>query len=262
MKKVYFVSGHLDITTEEFEQHYVPRLDAAVKEGASFVVGDAKGVDFIAQHHLALCDRVTVYHMFTEPRVNAASFPTVGGFKNDTERDAAMTAASTTDIAWVRPGREKSGTAKNLARRSPGKITFNPKLIEVTRFPVDFVLDLFREYDPKERWSVQVGEQTWATKLDSQRYQLFKVSTECVVCGLKGTHFRLDTYKDMYPSCHFNLYAERDGQPILFTKDHIQPKSKGGANSVKNYQVMCLPCNMQKANREISLEDLRAEIVS
>ncbi len=32
-----------------------------------------------------------------------------------------MTAASTEDLAWVRPGREKSGTAKNLARRGcPG----------------------------------------------------------------------------------------------------------------------------------------------
>jgi len=139
--------------------------------------------------------------------------------------------------------------------------SYNPKLIEVTRFPVDFVLNLFREYDPKERWSVQVDDQTWTTKLDSQRYQVFKNSTECVVCGLKGTHFRLDTYnRDTPPSCHFNLYAEVDGQPVLFTKDHIQPKSKGGANSVRNYQAMCLPCNMRKANREISLEDLRDEL--
>jgi hypothetical protein len=31
---------------------------------------------------------------------------------------AAMTPASTFDIAWVRPGRERSGTAKNLLRRA------------------------------------------------------------------------------------------------------------------------------------------------
>jgi hypothetical protein len=47
----------------------------------------------------------------------SASFATKGEFKTDKQRDAAMTAASTIDIAWVRPGKEYSGTAQNLARR-------------------------------------------------------------------------------------------------------------------------------------------------
>ncbi|HUU87457.1 MAG TPA: hypothetical protein VMX17_06855, partial [Candidatus Glassbacteria bacterium] len=82
-----------------------------------FVVGDAKGTDRMA--HLFLNKQkanVTVYHMFNYPR-NNCSFPTMGGFTTDNERDAAMTAISTNDIAWVRSGREKSGTAKNLRRR-------------------------------------------------------------------------------------------------------------------------------------------------
>jgi hypothetical protein len=29
---------------------------------------------------------------------------------------------------------------------------------------------------------------------------------------------------------------------------------------VKNYQVMCLPCNLRKSNREVSLEELQAEL--
>jgi hypothetical protein len=62
-------------------------------------------------------DKVTVFHMFTAPRNNVGGFPTRAGFASDRERDEAMTAASTADIAWVRPGREKSGTAKSLARR-------------------------------------------------------------------------------------------------------------------------------------------------
>lgn len=33
------------------------------------------------------------------------------------------------------------------------------------------------------------------------------------------------------------------------TKDHIMPKSKGGADSLSNYQTMCLPCNEAKADR-------------
>ena len=57
-----------------------------------------------------------VYHMLASPR-NNAGFPAIGGFASDTEHDARMTADSDQDIAWVRPGREKSGTQKNIDRR-------------------------------------------------------------------------------------------------------------------------------------------------
>jgi len=117
-KKVLYVSGHLDLTRDEFNAHYVPKLDAAVKEPpVAFVMGDARGADQLAQAYLgSKYANVTVYHMFEKPRYNAG-FDTVGGFTSDTSRDEAMTQASTHDIAWVRPGREASGTAKNLARR-------------------------------------------------------------------------------------------------------------------------------------------------
>ena len=41
-----------------------------------------------------------------------------GGFGSDQERDSAMTGNTDEDIAWIRPGRERSGTAKNLMRRA------------------------------------------------------------------------------------------------------------------------------------------------
>jgi hypothetical protein len=119
-EKIYHISGHLNVSDEEFAEHYAGRIRAAVEEGAGFVVGDARGAD---QKGLALLwellpgsDRVTVFHMFGKPR-NNPGFQTKGGYTSDDERDAACTAASTHDIAWVRPGRETSGTAKNLARR-------------------------------------------------------------------------------------------------------------------------------------------------
>lgn len=119
MPEVYFISGHLDLTDAEFEEHYVPQIEMALKKDASFVVGDAQGADFKAQSYLfTKTPRVTVYHMFTAPRFNAGCFFTKGGFPDDASRDAAMTKASTADIAWIRPGREKSGTAKNVARRA------------------------------------------------------------------------------------------------------------------------------------------------
>jgi len=121
--KTYFVSGHLDLTQEEFDEHYKTRLMAAVYEGAMFVVGDARGCDVMAQKFLQgigalMAGPVIVFHMLERPRNNPCLYEARGGFKTDEERDAAMTSASDADIAWVRPGRETSGTAKNLKRRS------------------------------------------------------------------------------------------------------------------------------------------------
>lgn len=115
----HFISGHLDLTQAEFDEHYKPALDAvlAVRDTEGFVVGDARGADTMAQQYLADKDAVVfVYHMLEAPRFNAG-FPTKGGFKSDQERDAAMTLASDFDIGWVRPGRENSGTQRNLDRR-------------------------------------------------------------------------------------------------------------------------------------------------
>ena len=116
--KVYFISGHLDLTEEEFKEHYQPELDKALSEDAAFVIGDARGTDSLAQMYLKnKTEKVTVYHMFTDPR-NNAGFKMSGGFTSDNSRDRQMTEDSTNDIAWVRPGHEKSGTARNLARRN------------------------------------------------------------------------------------------------------------------------------------------------
>lgn len=116
---VAFVSGHLDLTEEEFNKYYVPQIEAACARGCRFVVGDARGADLLFQRHAhAVGLVVTVFHMFERPRHNVGEFAVVGGFDSDATRDEAMTAASSLDIAWVRPGRERSGTAKNLLRRA------------------------------------------------------------------------------------------------------------------------------------------------
>ena len=117
MNAIYFISGHLDLTVEEFALYYIPLIDAALKFNSSFVVGDARGADHMAQQYLlGKTDNVTVYHMFDSPRHNVG-FKTMGGYKSDIERDVTMTVNSDSDIAWTRPGKEKSGTAKNVKRR-------------------------------------------------------------------------------------------------------------------------------------------------
>jgi len=119
---IIFISGHLKISEEEFIEHYVSNINLAIMNDCSFVVGDARGVDTMAQTYLFRIlgegsPKVTVYHMFDRPRNNVGKFKTKGGYTSDDERDAAMTRESHKDIAWVRPGKETSGTAKNVQRR-------------------------------------------------------------------------------------------------------------------------------------------------
>lgn len=121
----YFISGHREITQEEFEFNYIPLIELALSNtpNARFVIGDYYGVDIMAQNYLMDVlniepERVTVYHMFEIPRnKNPKITKTIGGFKTDDERDAAMTENSFEDIALVRDENKLSGTGKNILRR-------------------------------------------------------------------------------------------------------------------------------------------------
>lgn len=113
-----FISGHLDVTESEFNEHYIPLIDKALADGCSFVIGDARGADRMAQQYLnGKTKDVVIFHMFELPRYNEGSWNTKGGYQTDNDRDSAMTKASDFDLAWVREGKEKSGTAKNVNRR-------------------------------------------------------------------------------------------------------------------------------------------------
>lgn len=124
MSDIYFISGHLDLTDQEFLDHYKVIIDKALKDNSLFVVGDARGADSLAQKYLSVkTNNVTVYHMFDSPR-NNYGFLTRGGFNSDSSRDKQMTLDSDIDICWIREGREHSGTARNKLRRE--KLKANP----------------------------------------------------------------------------------------------------------------------------------------
>lgn len=97
--KTYFISGHLDVDEDFFNKYYLEKILDAIDEGASFVVGDAPGIDTLSQKYLfkiltekELKERVTIYHMFDKPRYICSDvIKCVGGFKNDKSRDEAMT---------------------------------------------------------------------------------------------------------------------------------------------------------------------------
>jgi hypothetical protein len=94
-----------------------------------------------------------------------------------------------------------------------------------------------------------------------------KMGTTCCNCGLKAVEFVLmsrpvnkqeqdsgETDKYVYA---MELYGYLSGKPVLFTKDHIKPRSKGGGENCPNFQVMCQICNRYKSNHELHREGER-----
>ena len=90
-----------------------------------------------------------------------------------------------------------------------------------------------------------------SVKMTSARYRLFLTKgLKCVECGIEGTYFSLERdHGEKSGRFHFNLYGiDKKGIPVMITKDHIVPKSKGGGSSLKNLQTMCIRCNAKKAD--------------
>lgn len=79
------------------------------------------------------------------------------------------------------------------------------------------------------------------------RYNCFmKSGFDCKSCGKVGSIFAIEKIKSKsFQGYTINLYSE-DG--AFFTKDHIIPKSKGGKDTLDNYQTMCWPCNAKKGS--------------
>lgn len=141
---IYFISGHINLTQDEFLTHYVPTLDQIINPTNKFVMGnahggDTMGLDYLLENGISPKSITIYYHGFDKnhPRnrdyYRSKGLNLIDGFKSYTERDSAMTYSSDIDIAWIRPKEETkklleslgeiyrpsrvSGTEKNLIRR-------------------------------------------------------------------------------------------------------------------------------------------------
>lgn len=73
---------------------------------------------------------------------------------------------------------------------------------------------------------------------------ILEMGVICKHCNLEGTKFCLET--NMCGDLHMDLFSDDD---TMMTIDHKVPKSKGGPDSILNYQCLCYPCNLIKGNK-------------
>lgn len=124
IQNTYFISGHRDITENEFEYYYIPMINQVISENpqSKFIVGDCEGADIMSQNYLVSIlddiNRITVYCTGNTPKhINTEIIYIKNGFETDRDKDIAMTKNSISDIAFVRNSEEMSGTAENILRR-------------------------------------------------------------------------------------------------------------------------------------------------
>ena len=124
---IYFISGHRDLTREEFNEHYTPIINRIIEldSFAKFIMGDWEGCDTLVYNYilprLKQYQTIDIYYVDTVrfDNFNKALYPQVVSRKCDSyeECDASMIYYSDFDIAWIRPGKENSHTANNVKRR-------------------------------------------------------------------------------------------------------------------------------------------------
>lgn len=116
----------------------------------------------------------------------------------------------------------------------------NKVLIE--KLPLSIIEEIYKS---KEKYTY-INEYKIRTK-DDRYLNFIKNGFECINCGIKGNYANLEyNYRS---GNHLNVYAlNENNEEVLLTKDHIYPKSKGGLNNIRNYQVLCERCNEIKAD--------------
>jgi hypothetical protein len=118
--EIAFVSGHLDLSYDDFITHYSKKIDIAIEKNHNFVMGNARGCDTYAYRSCKLKgvsdNKITI--------VKRESY------ESARKRDEYLTLISTYNIAYICPDEETkkllgnkynskyiSGTQQNINHR-------------------------------------------------------------------------------------------------------------------------------------------------
>lgn len=125
---------------------------------------------------------------------------------------------------------------------------YNHGYVLYKKYRIDEVLRIIDEQDDIPD-SILYGKYDY--KDSKARTKIIKAIIErdggsCMICGEKAEYFACG--KDNGGRWHLDLYSDKDGVPYMYTIDHIHPKSKGGGNTLDNYQLLCKVCNEKKSD--------------
>lgn len=117
-----------------------------------------------------------------------------------------------------------------------------------TRLGVYTILEVFDYIDASPKNGQRIRFHGHSVNMRSARMLNFRINgVKCAKCARRAAFFAKERFKDDPP--HLYLYGfNKNGRQLLFTRDHIKPKIRGGPNALYNSQTMCARCNGSKSD--------------
>lgn len=136
-----FISGHRNISTKEFDEHYKSKIDHFIlwakwsesyldgPKMLTFYIGDCEGCDKMAIYYIIskLCHNIKLVICSLKESFEGQidytlcandNITVIKDFNTHEERDTYMTVNTNYDILWIRQNEWSSGTAQNFVRRN------------------------------------------------------------------------------------------------------------------------------------------------